>query len=156
MYDKIPIGDREYLSWEAMAIAAKVNLKHLLGAIRVAIQNHCENRSRFIAVSNHPDIMKARVGFGTALVGAEKDRTAIEMGIGWLQGPKSPQFIGKQVAIYNAGGSSPKDDEGNTIGSTPSFYQGGDLEDRIFGTPQSNTELDNKIIKIRDRRLEGL
>jgi hypothetical protein len=78
------------------------------------------------------------------------------MGLGWLQGPKSPQFIGKQVAIYNAGGGGNKNDDGEDIPKTQIVYQGGDVEDRLFGTPESNADLDNKLVKIRDRRLEIL
>jgi hypothetical protein len=154
-YNKIPIGDRGSLSWEAISIAAKVNPKHLLGSIQLAVDNHCRNKSRFIGVSSLPAIAKARVKYGK-MAGGERDRTQLEITHSILPSPKGPTFVGKQVAVYNAGGSR-KDDDGDTIEAAPSLvYQGGDVEDRLFGTPQSDADLDNKLIKIRERRLEGL
>ena len=135
---------------------AKVNPVYLLGAIRLAVQNHCLNRSRIIAISNHPDITNARVKYAK-MAGGEKDRTAMDIYNGFLQ-PSRGQTVNvtQQVAALSGRRLKGEDDEGNTIDVAPSFYQGGNLEDRIFGTSQSNTDLDNKIIKIRDRRLEGL
>lgn len=155
VYDKIPVGDRPRVPWEAVAIAAKVNPKHLLGAIQLAVQTHCWNRSRFIAISNHPDVMDKRVEYAK-MAGGERDRTQLDISLGFLQSPKGPTFVGKQVAVYNAGGGVSKDDDGEEIPKTQLVYQGGDVEDRVFGTAQSNEDLDNKLVRIRDRRLEGL
>ena len=156
VYDKTPSGDRDSLSWEAISIAAKVNPKHLLGAIQLAVDNHCRNKSRFIGISNLPAIAKARVKYGE-MAGGERDRTQLEIAYGILPSPKAPNFVGKQVAIYNNnGGGSRKDEDGDTIEATPLVYQGGDVEDRLFGTPQSNAEFDNKLVRIREKKLEGI
>src|ERR1700677_409476 len=156
VYDRIPIGDQKRVPWEAIAIAAKINPKHLVGAIQFAIENHCRNRSRFIAVSNHPDVTEARVKYAM-MANGEKDRNALDIMNGALAAPKGTTLIGKQVAVYNAGGGGKNkndDDDDAPIGQV--VYQGGDIEDRIFGTPQSNDDLNNKLAKIRDKRLEGL
>ena len=113
IYDKVPVGDRDRLPWEAIAIAAKVNPKHLLGAIQLAIQTHCWNRSRFIAISNHPDVTEKRVKYAK-MAGGEKDRTALDIALGVLQSPKGPTFIGKQVAVFGGGGQK-KDESGEDI-----------------------------------------
>ena len=148
-YDKIPICDREHLSWEAIALYAKVNPKHLLGSIQLAVQNYCWNKSRFIAISNHPELMEKRIEFAK-MAGGEKDRTAIDMAIGWLQGPKSPTFIGKQVAVFNGSGGRAKDDEGQTIESNSEPMSEG--FDDLFPSPNQTQD---KLVPIRQRLLEG-
>ena len=155
IYDKLPVSDRKQLSWEAISIAAKVNPKHLLGAIQLAVDNHCRNRSRFIGISSLPEVTEARVKYAL-MSGGERDRTQLEIAHGILPSPKGPTFVGKQVAVYNAGGGSRKDDDGDTLEAAPLVYQGGDVEDRLFGTPQSNAEFDNKLVRIREKKLEGI
>ena len=149
MYDKIPIGDRNRLSWEAISLAAKVNPKHLLGSIRLAILNHCENRSRFIAISNHPDVMNKRIEFAK-MAGGEKDRTAVDIYNGFLSSPKGPTFVGKQVAVYNAGGGGkgPESEEGNISENTSTTTNDFDY---LFPNPG---DIQNKLVPIRQRLLE--
>lgn len=149
VYDKIPIGDKPRVPWEAIAIAAKVNPKHLMGSIRLAVEVHCMNRSRFIAITNHPGITQARVDFGLLHVGAEKDRMALDIQNGVMRGPQGPTFVGKQVAVYNAGGASSKDDEGNIVEPVKSNDDG---FDDLFPSPN---DIQDKLVPIRQRLLEG-
>ena len=146
-YDSIPIGDREHLSWEAIALAAKVNPKHLLGSIQLAVQSYCWNKSRFIAISNHPDLMEKRIEYAK-MVGGHKDRDAVEMAIGWLQGPKGPTFVGKQVAVFNGGNGPAKDDEGQVVESKVEVSDG---FDDLFPSPN---EVQDRLVPIRQRLLE--
>ena len=153
VYDKVPIGDRECLSWEAMSIAAKVNVKHLLGAIQLAVQTHCWNRSRFIAVSNHPDVTKSRVKYAK-MAGGEKDRTALDIALGIMQSPKGPTFIGtQQVAVFRGGGQgkAKDEDDGKTIDAEYSSNSD-DGFDSLFPSPN---EIQEKLVPIRQRLLEG-
>jgi hypothetical protein len=151
VYDKIPVGARTKVPWEAIAIAAKVNPKHLLGAIQLAVQTHCWNRSRFIAISNHPDVMDKRVEYAK-MAGGERDRTQLDISLGFLQSPKGPTFVGKQVAVYNAGGASSKDDEGNIIEAGNKISNDDDGFDSLFPSPN---EIQDKLVPIRQRLLEG-
>jgi hypothetical protein len=149
MYDKIPIGDRDCLSWEAISIAAKVNPKHLLGSIRLSIENHCMNRSRFIAVSNHPAITKARVDFGKEHAAADKDRMALDIQVGALQGPKSPTInVNQQVASF-PGRMAKGEDDGKTVDAE--YTTNNDFDD-LFPPPN---EIQDKLVPIRQRLLEG-
>ena len=151
VYDKVPIGDRECLSWEAMSIAAKVNVKHLLGAIQLAVQTHCWNRSRFIAVSNHPDVTKSRVKYAK-MAGGEKDRTALDIALGIMQSPKGPTFIGtQQVAVFRGGGQgkAKDEDDGKTVDAE--YTTNNDFDD-LFPSP---TDIQDKLVPIRQRLLEG-
>jgi hypothetical protein len=149
IYDKIPTGDRERLSWEAISIAAKVNPKHLLGAIQLAVQSHCWNKSRFIAISNHPDVTKKRVEYAK-MAGGEKDRTALDIALGVLQSPKGPTFIGKQVAVFGGNaGATKDDDDGKTIEASSTSS---DEFDQLFPSP---SEVQDKLVPIRQRLLES-
>lgn len=149
-YDSIPKGDRDHLPWEAIGLSAGLDLRALLGSAALAITNYCGNESRIIAVSNHPAITRARVKFGKTLVGAEKDRTALDMMVGALPSPKGPMFIGK--AIFGSGSaqntpsssSDSDDDEPSTM-----FGEDDDL-DKLF--PPANA-MQEKLINIRQKLL---
>jgi len=147
-YDKIPIGDRQRLPWEAITIASKVNPVYLLGAIQLAVHTYCLNKSRFMAISNHPDIMQKRIKWAK-MGGGEKDRTVLDIMVGALPSPKGPTFVGKQVAVYNAPGSQAKDDEGKLLATTSDSSDG---FDDLFPDPNKVQEA---LVPIRQRLLEG-
>jgi hypothetical protein len=150
-YDSVPVGDREKLPWEAIALAAGLDLRVLLGCAILAAQSQAANMTRIIAVTNQPRITKARVKYGL-LPSGEKDRTALDMTNGVLQGPKGPTFIGK--AIFGSGkqnmtaqgAGQGDDDDGPVIDADDEP----DL-DHLF--PPSN-EIQQKLIPIRQRMLE--
>jgi len=99
-YDAIPVGDREHLPMEAVALAAGVDISHLLGSIMMALQAQSVNTVKIIAVTAHPKITEARVEYGLMPLG-ERDRTALDTAMGFLPSPKGPTFIGK--AIFGSG-----------------------------------------------------
>ena len=138
----------------AIAIAAKVNPKHLLGAIQLAVQAHCWNRSRFIAISNHPDVTKARVKYAK-MAGGERDRTQLDIANGYLSSPKGPTFIGKQVAVFGGGGGqkSEKDDDDDAEDGKviEAKNYGDDPFDVLFPSP---LEIQDKLVPIRQKLLE--
>jgi hypothetical protein len=101
-YDSIPIGDRERLPIEAVALAAGVDINHLLGSIMLALQTQAVNTVKIIAMTAHPAITRARVKYGQ-MAGGDKDRTALDTAMGFLPSPKAPTFIGK--AIFGSGRS---------------------------------------------------
>jgi hypothetical protein len=99
-YDSIPVGDRERLPMEAVALAAGVDINHLLGSVMVALQAQAVNTVKIIAMTAHPKITAARVRFGQMPSG-EKDRAALDTAMGFLPSAKAPTFIGK--AIFGSG-----------------------------------------------------
>ena len=148
-YDSIPIGDRKYIPWEAICIASGVNLNHLYGSASLAYATYCGNKSRMLVVGNHPDITKARIKFGKELVGAEKDRTALDMMVGALPSPKGPTFIGK--AIFGASGGQNK-----TTGNDDDDTQEGEMlgvEDDINQLFPSSNVMQEKIVMIKQKML---
>jgi hypothetical protein len=151
VYDKLPVGARPKVPWEAISIAAKVNPKHLLGSIRLAVETYCWNRSRFIAISNHPDVMGKRVEFAK-MAGGEKDRMAMDIYNGFLASPKGPTInVNQQVAAFPGRGGKSKgdEDEGKTIEAQ---YDSSDGFDDLFPSPN---DIQDKLVPIRQRLLEG-
>jgi hypothetical protein len=137
-YDSVPVGDREHLPIEAIALAAEVNVSHLLGSIMVCLQAHAVNTVKIIAMTSHPKITEARVLYGQLPYG-EKDRTALDMAMGFLPSPKGPTFIGK--AVFESGKGAKTEAEGED--DDP------DLE-ALFPTA---TVMQEKLALIRQKRL---
>lgn len=145
-YDSIPADDRARLSWEAIAIAAEVNIRHLLGAIQLAAQAHSVNTVKIIAVTSHPKITRARVKFGQ-LAGGEKDRTALDTAMGFLPSPKGPTFIGKAIfGGHTTSDASEKED--NTESGV--YNDTGEYND-LFPDAEIMQE---KLISLRQKLLE--
>jgi hypothetical protein len=93
-YDTIPSRDRDSLPWEAIALSAEVDGTRLLGAAIMAIQNYSANTVKVLALSHHPNVMKARIA-SAMLVGRDgsRDRDAIDTGLGFLPTSKGATFI---------------------------------------------------------------
>ena len=144
-YDSIPEGDRARLPWEAIAIAAGVSPKYLVGSIHVALQAHSVSMVKVIALSGHPKVMKKMVEFAQ-LPSGEKDRSMLLQGLGFLPSPKGPTFIGKAVFGHDR---SDDDDEKKPIEATPIFGKDDDLEE-LF---PSSERIQEKLIPIRQKQL---
>jgi hypothetical protein len=149
VYDKIPVGDRDRLPWEAIMIKAKVNPIYLLGAIQMAVQTYSWNKSRFLAVSSHPEITKNRIKFAK-MAGGVKDREALDIVNGFLQSPKGPTFIGKQVAVFGGNGGGQNNNGGGNV--VDAEVDGDDGFENLFPSPN---EIQDKLVPIRQRLLEG-
>ncbi len=141
-YDAIPAGDRPYLPWEAIAIAAKLDVRTLSGAIMNAIIQSCANTSRVLAFTSHPKMMRATIRYGQKPSG-EKDRRALDLMVGALASPKGPTFINKAVFAS----SNVKDDEETEQQAI--FDRDSDL-DELF---PSAAAMQEKLTLIRQRRL---
>jgi hypothetical protein len=96
-YDSIVPRDREKLSIEAIALAAKLDIRHLWGEIMLAMREHSVNSVKVIAVANHPEVIKRRVEFAQ-LPGGFRDRDALDTMLGALPSNKGTTFINKFFA----------------------------------------------------------
>jgi hypothetical protein len=141
-YDTMPVGDRDALPIEAIALAAEVDIRHLLGSIMVALQQQSVNAVKIIALTSHPRITQARVIYGQHAFG-ERDRTALDTAMGFLPSPKGPTFIGKAVFGSGKSQTSGDDDEGEDDGDGPDL-------DKLF--PPANN-MQEKLTPIRQRTL---
>jgi hypothetical protein len=147
-YDSIRAGDRERLPIEAIALAAKLDITHLLGSIMVCLQNQAVNTVKIIAMTNHHKITEARVAYGLLPLG-ERDRTALDTAMGFLPSPKGPTFINKAIfgsgkAVMDQQRGSDDDEEGELVNSD-------DIDlDRLF--PPANL-MQERLQAIRQRQL---
>lgn len=152
-YDSLPIGDRNHLPWEAIAIAAKVNTKHLIGSILLAVSQHCATKSKFIVASNHPMITEKRVEFAQ-MIGGEKDRSALDIMAGAQQGSSGHTFIGKAWfgGSVGGGGKSGKDNSEEVSTPIATYEETTSGFDDLFPSPDKVQE---KLVPIRQRLLES-
>ena len=85
-------------------------------------------------------------------VGADKDRMALDIQVGAMQGPKAPTInVNQQVASFPGRGGKSKGDEddGNEVEAQ---YDSSDGFDRLFPSPDV---MQQKLVPIRQRLLEG-
>lgn len=107
-YDSISPRDREKLSFEAIALAAKVNVRHLWGEIMLAMREHSVNSVKLIAVASHPDITKARVLYAQT-PGGYRDRDKLDEMLGAIKPANGNTFIGR--AFFAGGAREESEDE---------------------------------------------
>lgn len=139
-YDSIPAGDRKNLPWEAIALAAKIDIQRLTGAILFALQAASVNIVKVIALSSHPTIMRRTVEFAQ-LPSGEKDRSMMHQALGFLPSPKGPTFIGK--AVFGPSAGKEKDESVDA-----EIFDGDDDIDELFPAPSAMQE---KLVPIRQR-----
>lgn len=87
VYDELPVGDREYISIEAICLKAAVSPAALLGATFLACKTIRGQESALIAVNAHPQILKDTIQFAS-LPGGDRDRKMLHEAVGFLPTPK--------------------------------------------------------------------
>lgn len=146
-FDSLSKHDQRHLTMEAIALSAGINIVHLFGAILMALIAQSINITKIIAVSHHPKIVAARIQYGMLPLG-ERDRTALDVAMGFLPSPRSSTFINRAVFASGANAMTQQreadDDEDRTL-------SGDELDlDRLFPPPRVMQE---KLNAIRQRRL---
>lgn len=150
-YDSIPVGDRERLPWEAIALSARVNIQHLTGSTLLAIQSYSQNAVRVLALTAHPAVMRKRIQYAK-LPSGEKDRNALDQGLGFLPSPKGPTFIGRLEVgrVPNRREIEVEPPEPMQATAMPIFTEDDDI-DQLF-PPASLVQ--DKLVAIRQRLLD--
>lgn len=150
-YDSIPVGDRDRVSWQAIAIAADLDIRRLLGSIGFSIKEHSMSTVKMKMISSQPLITDARIKYAQKPSG-ERDRTALETALEILPTAKGPTFIGKAIfgGTANTGGQAalPSPDDGKDEDSIDDVEPNLDV---LF--PPANA-IQEKLIPIRQRLLE--
>jgi hypothetical protein len=93
-YDALPLKDRESVPLEALILKAGVNPTHFLGSIQLAIRENAMNRTKMIAMANHPKIMEKTVEFAQ-IAGGYRDREHLYTMTGALPTPKGISIFQK-------------------------------------------------------------
>ena len=82
-YDCLGVWERQNTCWEAIALAAGVDLPYLLGAALLARRDDATTRAKLIAICHAPELMKKRVEYAL-LPGEWRDRDALHKLVGLL------------------------------------------------------------------------
>lgn len=115
-YDALSEPHRRILPWEAVAILAGVDIPQLLGATILALREHGANIVKVIAITNHPDTVRARIK-NAKLPGGVKDRNALDTALGFLPRPKNTNIIippARQASTIDPEGEAIDPDEVDT------------------------------------------
>lgn len=140
-YDSISPRDRERLSIEAIALAAKLNILHLWGEIMLAMREHSVNSVKMIAVAEHPEVMKKTIEYAKT-PGGNRDRQHVHEMLGALATPKGPTFINK----FFAGGQQDDSEQKETPEEL--------VEDVDFVFPDVSV-MQEKVQPMRQKMLTG-
>lgn len=93
-YDALPLKDRDSVPLEALILKAGVNPTHFLGSMQLAIRENSMNRTKLIAMANHPEVMQKTVEF-SKLAGGYRDREHLYTMTGALPTPKGISIFQK-------------------------------------------------------------
>jgi hypothetical protein len=104
-YDGVSEVDRKRLPIEAYAIAAKLDLTRLLGAIMLALREQSANKVKMIALTAHPHVTRASVKYALKENGV-RDRQMVHQALGFLAPPQ-----GQTINVNLPGFPGPEDGE---------------------------------------------
>lgn len=126
-YDEAPIGDRNYLSFEAICIKASIPTSAVYGAIIMSAKSIMGQESALTTIIEHPEVVRKTIQFAKELPGASKDREMIHQAVGYLPSK------GGGISV-NLFGGNPQ----------PTESDDGDDDDTAFreAFPSINTQLE--------------
>ena len=81
--DSLGVWARANTCWEAIALAAGLDLLHLLGAALLARREDTMKAGKVIAMHHYPEVVKKRIEYAT-LPGGWRDRDALDKLLGLL------------------------------------------------------------------------
>jgi hypothetical protein len=81
--DSLGVWARQNTCWEAIALAAGIDLLHLLGAALLARREHTVSAGKLVAMSHYPEVVKKRIEYAK-LRGGWRDRDALDKLLGLL------------------------------------------------------------------------
>lgn len=141
-YDSIPDRDRKSLTFTAIALAAEINVRHLLGEMLLAIREHSVSRVKFIAITAHPDVTRSRVKYAQE-VGGFRDRDALDTMLGALPKGTGISIMNK---IFTGTEEKPETEESAPIE---------ELEDDTDVVFPDASKMQERVQPMRQRLLEG-
>ena len=113
-YYRIPMRDRMAVPIEAVAIAAKVDVRHLWGEIMLAMREISVNAVKTVAVAGHVKSMQTRVECAQTPEGY-RDRDALDIMLGALPSRQGPTFINKFFAAKAGGDDDEKPEKEEVV-----------------------------------------
>lgn len=87
VYDSTPVCDRKQISFEAIALKARVDFNALLGAMMFSFRHMTKTKSALIAMEAHPGVVAATAKFAKKAKHVQ-DRKMLHEAVGFLPTPK--------------------------------------------------------------------
>lgn len=91
-YDKASDEQRKIVPWQAWAMLAGVDIRELLGAIVLALREHSVNLVKVIAITSHPETVRARVA-AAMMPSGTSDRNSLDTALKFLPAKQGATFI---------------------------------------------------------------
>jgi hypothetical protein len=113
-YDALPLMDRELVPLEALILKAGINPVHFLGSMQLAIRENSMNRTKMIAMVNHPEIMQKTVEFAK-ISGGYRDREHLYTMTGALPTTKGVSIFQKFTNVMPEGAKSEEVQEAEVL-----------------------------------------
>jgi len=82
-HDSLGVWARENTPWEAIGLAAGIDLMHLVGAALLVWREHTMTVGKLIAICHAPELMRKQIEYAM-LPGGWRDREAIHKLLGFL------------------------------------------------------------------------
>lgn len=124
---RIKFANREKVPFEAMCLAAGVDVVTIWGALILAARDTSRAESALITMMEHPDVVRATVDFAKGSILGSKDREMVHKAVGWLPTPKGSN-INVNVFDPSKESSDGEDGEGQSLddvfGSDPMEIEG--------------------------------
>ena len=105
-YDSLPLTDRDRVPLEALILKSGVNPVHFLGTLFLAVRENTINRSKMIAMANHPEVMQATVE-AALIPGGYRDREQLHIMTGALPSNKGVTVFQKFSGVTPDGPQKP-------------------------------------------------
>lgn len=124
---RIKFANREKVPFEAMCLAAGVDVVTIWGALILAARDVSRAESALITMTEHPDVVRATVDFAKGSLLASKDREMVHKAVGWLPTPKGSNI---NVNVFDPHKDSAEGDDGegqsldDVFGSDPMEIEG--------------------------------
>jgi hypothetical protein len=157
-YDSLSASDRRIIPFEAVALAAGVDIRKLLGSIMYALQQQSVSLVRLLTTSSHPEVVKARIKYAR-LPGGHQDRQALDTALGLLPPPRGGATFINTATILGSG-RDVMDSQGSGKGANAKSRKD-DADDIIDGEDPENIDLDKlfpsprimqeRLVEIREK-----
>jgi hypothetical protein len=125
---RIKFANREKVPFEAMCLAAGVDVVTIWGALILAARDVSRAESALITMMEHPEVVQATVDFAKKSEFASKDREMVHKAVGWLPTPKGSNI---NVNVFDPhkeaeedGGEDGAPDLDDIFGSNPMEIEG--------------------------------
>ena len=102
-YDNASEHQKKVMPLQAFVLSCGMECNKFIGAAILALRDHSINQVKLLAISNHPEVMRARIDNAKRPEGV-KDREAIDLMLGALPTPKGATFITKQYITSGTAG----------------------------------------------------